>query len=282
MKYLAFIILHLFCLSLFAQNSKFHNKEFSFSIGIAEFDFERFSTNENLDFINYFDFYPDYLDYITVKLGYKFDIFSKLSCDIKLIMMDDLIPDNFDFSAHYFFNHRIGLGGGSMLFKNYITSFEEYQIQTLPDYYLVDDNIQQFKNYDLSFYLSPTVKAIDNDIFKLLLKFDLGISSFLKKETTFYHKKKLSNERIQYHYKTKTAFQPYIQPKLELRLRVLKLKKTFLGIMINSSYYYSYRSINYDRTIYDWTYENSIKNNIKSPKHKYSRIEFDIGIFLKL
>lgn len=279
MRYIIFTILLLinFCLS--AQNSKIHNQEFSFSVGIAELNIEKFSSTQNLDFVNYVDSYPEYLDYITVKLGYKFDFSSKLSGNIKLILMDDLVPDNYDISAHYFFNHRIGLGGGSILNKIYITSFEEYQVQNLPNYYLVDDNIQQFKTYDLGFYLSAVVKPIDSDIFKVLLKCDLGISSFLKKETTFYHKKKLSNERLQYHYEIKTAFQPYIQPKLEFRLRALKLKKTFLGILLNTSYYYSNRSINYTRTIHEWTLENSVKNEIKSPIHKYCRFEFDIGIF---
>ncbi len=275
-----FIIFYLISLNLFAQNLAFKNQEFSFSVGIAELDIEKFSPNKNLDFINYVDFDPEYLDFIIMKLGYRFDFFSKMSADIKLIMMDDIIPDNYDISVDYFLKPWIGIGAGSTLNKIWITYFEEYQIQALPDYYLMDYNVQQFTAYDLGFYLSPILKPIDNGVFKLLIKCDLGISSFMKEEATFYHKKKLSNERLQYHYETKADYQPYIQPRLDMRLKAFRIKETSFGILLNSSYYYSKRSINYIRTIQAWTSENKIKEQIEPPKHSYSRFEFNMGIFV--
>jgi hypothetical protein len=266
---------------LFAQNSAVKNQEFSFSIGIGELDIEKLSPNENLDFINYVDSDPEYTDFVIFKLGYKFDFFSKMSADIKLIMMDDIIPDNYDISVHYFIRPWFGVGVGSMLNKNWITYFEEYQIQTLPDYYLVDYNVQQFTAYDLGFYLSPLIKPIDNNIFKLQISCDLGLSSFMKEEAIFYHKKKLSNERLQYHYETNTDYQPYIQPKIEIRLKAFKIKDTSIGFLLNSNYYYSNRSINYFRTIQKWTSVNKITEQIESSKHNYSRFEFNMGIFLR-
>ena len=281
MRLPVFIILHLIGFSLFAQSSIFKNQEFSFSAGITELNIEKFSPNENLDFINYVDSDPEYLDYIIVNLGYRFDFFSKMSADIKLILMDDLIPDNYDIAVHYFLKPWIGIGVGSMLNKTYITDFGKYQIQTLPDYYLVDENVKQFTTYDLGFYLSPALKPIDNDIFKLTIKCDFGLSSFMKEEANFYHKKKLSNERLQFHYQTKTLFQPYIQPKLELKLRAFKIKQTSWGILLNSSYYYSNRSIYYVRNVKEWTSEKSKNEEIQSPKHNYSRFEFDMGLFVR-
>ena len=274
------IIFYLISFSLYAQGQILKNQEFSFSIGIAELEIEKTSSNENLDFINYVDYDPEYTDLIILKLGYKFDFFSKMSADIKLIMMDDIIPDSYDISAHYFITPWLGVGVGSMLNKNWITNFEEYQIQTLPDYYLVDYNVQQFTIYDLGFYLSPALKPIDNGIFKLLIKCDLGISSFMKEEATFYHKKKFSNERLQYHYETKTDYQPYFQPKIDMRLMVFKIKETSFGFLLNSNYYFSKRSINYFRTIQTWTSENKITEQIEPSKHNYSRFEFNMGIFL--
>lgn len=141
----------IFCLinfGLFAQNSGLTNKEFFFTIGIAELEIEKFQPNENLDFINYVDSDHEYTDFVILKLGYKFDFLSKMSADIKLIMMDDIIPDNYDISVYYFARPWIGVGIGSMLNKNWITYFEEYQMQTLTDYYLVDNNVKQFTVYD--------------------------------------------------------------------------------------------------------------------------------------
>ncbi len=281
MKLPFFIILHLISFSLFAQSSIFKNHEFSFSIGTSELSIEKFPPNQNLDFMNYVDSDPEYIDFIIMKLGYKFDFFSKMTADIKLILMDDLIPDNYDISAHYFLKPWLGLGLGSMLNKNYITYFEKYQIETLPNYYFVDENVKQFTTFDLGFYLSPSLKPIDNDIFKFLIKCDFGISSFMKEGATFYHKKKLSNERVQFRYETKTLYQPYIQPKLELRLRAFKIKQTSLGILLNSSYYYSNRSIYYLRTVQEWTSENSTYEAIQPSKHHYSRFELEMGVFVR-
>ncbi len=281
MRLPVFIILLLISFSLFAQSPIFKNQEFSFSAGIADLYIEKFSPNANLDFINYIDSDPEYPDYIIINLGYKFDFFSKMSVDMKLILMDDIIPDNYDISIHYFLKPWLGIGVGSMLNKNYITYFEKYQLQTLPDYYLMDDNVQQFTTYDLGFYLSPALKPIDNDIFKLILKCDFGISSFMKEEATFYHKKKLSNERKQFRYETKTIFQPYVQPKLELRLRAFKIKQTSFGFLLNTGYYCSNRSIHYVRTVKEWTSEKSKKEEIKPPKHNYSKFELDMGIFVR-
>ena len=281
MRYSIFIIFFLISCSSYAQSPSFKNHEFSFSIGVADLDIEKLSPDTNLDFINYVDFDPEYLDFLIMKLGYRFDFFSKMSADINLIMMDDIIPDNYDISVHFFIKPWLGISVGSILNKSWITYFEEYQIQTLPDYYLVDYNVKQFTTYDLGFYLSPTLKPIDNDIFRLLIKCDLGISSFMKEEATFYHKKKLSNERLQYHYETKTDYQPYIQPKIDMRLKAFKIKETSFGILLNTNYYFSNRSINYIRTIKAWTSENRVREEIETPKHNYSRFEFNMGIFAR-
>jgi len=278
----AFLILFsLVSQGIFAQSRTFKNQEFFFTVGAGELDVEKFSPNESLDFLNYVNTYPEYADFIVLKLGYKFDFLTKMSADIKLVMMDDIIPDNYDVSVHYFIRPWLGVGVGSMLNKNWITYFEEYHIQTFPEYYMSDNNVRQFTTYDLGFYLTPAIKLIDNEIIKLQITSDLGISSFMKEEASFYYKKKLSNERLYDHYETKIDFQPFIQPKIDVRLKAFKIKEATIGFLLNSNYYYSKRSINYFRTIQTWTTENGITEKIEPSKHKYSRFEFNMGMFLR-
>ncbi len=282
MKRIALVIFMLIFNFLFAQKLKLRNQAVSFSIGILDYNVQRLPASSNLDFFNYIEDYPESPDYITVKLGYSFDFSPKMTADIQLILMDDLLPDNYDISAHYFFNKRLGLGAGSMLHTNYLTGIEQFQIQSLPDYYLMDENQYQSKVYDLGFYISPALKAFDNDAFQLLVKCDLGVSSFMKKAVTFYHKKKLSNERLSYHYKTKPGFQPYIQPKVKMRLRLLKINKSSLGFLIKSNYFYSKKSIDYQRSIQVWTTDgNKNVETIQSPKHNYTGLEMQAGIYYK-
>ena len=282
MKRTALIIFVLIFNVLSAQKIKLRNQVVSFSIGVLDYSVQRLPASNNLDFFNYIEDYPDGPDFIIVKLGYAFDFASKMTADIQLILMDDLVPDNYDISIHYFFNKRLGLGAGSMLHTNYLTGIEQFQLQSLPDYYLMDENMYQSKVYDLGFYMSPALKVFDNDAFQLLIKCDLGVSSFMKKKVSFYHKKKYSNERLVYHYKTKPGFQPYIQPKISMRLRILKINNSSLGFLIKSNYFYSKKSIDYQRKIQVWTtYDNSNNETIQSPKHNYSGLEIEAGIFFK-
>ncbi|GAA4827618.1 hypothetical protein [Algivirga pacifica] len=282
MRLTFFITLSLLSLNLFAQVPIFKNQEFSLSVGASELYLKQSSSNKELDFINYIDTYPEYNDYIIARLAYRADLSKQLSADIQLILMDDLLPDNYDISTHYFLKNGLGIGIGSILNKNHITYFEEYQLENLPDYYLMDSNVKQFTAYDLGFYISPAIKALNYRFIRLLIKCDLGVSSFLKEETTFVQKKKLSNERLQYHYGTNIHFEPYIQPKVDLRLQTFKIKNTAIGLLFNSSYFYSQKSIRYTRTIYTWTSENNLSEKIQSPKHSFGRLQFDMGLFVKL
>ena len=275
------IILQLLCFSLLGQKLDLKTREFSFSLGAVETRMEKFPANENLDFLNYYDTYPEYFDYLVVNLGYRFDFFSKMSADIKLIVMSDLVPDNYDISAYYHFNNTIGIGFGSMLNKIYFSNFEQFQAQILPDYYLTDENFRQIQVYDLGFYLTPMFKLIRNDRFQTTFKFDIGVSSFLKEGSVFYHKRKFANERLIYNYNTKNSFQPFINPKIEMRLQAFNINKTTVGLLLNSNFYLGKKSINYMRSIQRWTSDNEINELVKTPKHLNTRFETDFGLYVK-
>ena len=78
---------------------------------------------------------------------------------------------------------------------------------------------------------------MDNDIFKFLINCDLGLSSFMKKEATFYHKKKLSNERQQYHYEP--LINARSQQGHEITMRApsaFEIRKLFLVFIIYLKY----------------------------------------------
>jgi len=281
MKPYAIIVISLLSFGLSAQSTFIKNQEFSFTMGVSAIDIEKLTPSAELDFVNYFDTYPENPDYVLVKLGYKFDYGRKMAADIKLVMMDDFLPDNFDVSTHYYIVPRFGIGVGSMLHKDYISFFEQFQIESYPDYILLDQNGKQFTAYDLSFYVSPAFNPFKKDAFQLLFKCDIGLSSFMKEEAVFYHKKNLSNERMHFHYRTLKTFQPYVQPKAELKVKAFDVNKVSVGFIVNSSYYFSKRSIDYKRTIRTWTAENSVVALIKPPKHRYSRFEVNGGMFLR-
>lgn len=281
MRLLFIIILQIASVNLFAQGLGIKNKEISVSFGFSEYNVQKNPKNNDLDFLNYAYSDPEILDFGLLKLGYEFDFLSNFSADMKLIMQSDLAPVNYDVSLSYRFNEKVGIGIGSMLSNTYISYFEEYQYQALPEYYLLDENLRQFKAYDLAFYASPIFLPIQNDRFRAALRCDIGLSSFLRKQTSFYHKRKLSNELLLYDYQTEITFQPYVNPKVELILKAFKVKSTSVGFLVNTNYVFSNRSINYNRTIQRWTAGNEHVEKIKSPKNIYSRFEMDFGLYMK-
>ena len=281
MRLLFITILQIVSVSLFAQGLDINNKEITFSFGFSEYNVQKFPANDDLDFLNYAYSDPEILDFGLLKLGYKFNFLSDFSTDMKLIMQSDLAPVNYDVSVSYRFNEMVGIGIGSMLTNTYVSYFEEYQHQALSEYYLMDENLRQFKAYDLGFYVSPILLPIQNDRFRATIKCDVGLSSFLREQTAFYHKRKLSNERLLYDYHTKMTFQPYVNPKVELRLKAFKVKFISVGFLLNTNFFLSNRSINYNRTIQQWTADNEQINKVKPNKHHYSRFEMDFGLYIK-
>lgn len=281
LKIITITFCFLISFNLFSQNIKIRNSELSLSFGLAEYDIQQKADGSSLNFLDYFDDYPDYIDYGQIKIGYKFDFAKQMSADIKLILQDDLSPSNFDVSMYYHSDKNYGLGLGAMMYHCYISYFEEYHKANYPEYYLTDMNMRQWRAADFSFYISPMLKLIDNERLNFTLKCDVGLSSFLKEQTTFYLKRKLSNEKYFHYYDTKLAFQPYINSKIELKFSLLKIKTKTLGLLINSNFYYAKRNISYVHTTRQWTSDNQTQETVNPDKYHYSRFEMDFGLFFK-
>lgn len=281
MKQLILSIILFSGMSLMAQDQLLRNQIVSLSVGVSEHSIEKFSASDKLDFMNYTNEYDGNFDFILIKLAYSFEFSKNMSADVELIMLDDIIPDNFDMKINYSFQPWLGIGAGTMLHKNWISSFEEFHKQTMPDYHLLDENSKYFVNYDLGFYLSPFVQIIDNEFIKLDVACDLGVSAFMKYETDFVLKKKLSNEKMRYQYNTLSVYQPFIQPRLDIKIKAFELKKASLGFLFNTQYYYANRSINYSRSIQRWTAENEIAEKIEPSKHLFTKFSLNLGMFVR-
>src|SRR5690554_6358554 len=86
--------------SMCAQAPEKGKQVFSFSLGLAD-DAHTAPAEEELEFINYLHYKHRSLEYILVKWGYAATLGARFSVDARLVMMDDLIPDYFDFRLFY-------------------------------------------------------------------------------------------------------------------------------------------------------------------------------------
>jgi len=266
-------------LSLGAQDPLIRNIDFSVTLGTADISLEKFNAGENMDFLNYMNSDLDYIELSAIKLGWSFDFSERVFADINIIVMSDLVPDNYDISVHRFFNRTFGLGLGSLYYSNYITAFEDYHKETDPEYFILDQNLRQFETYDFGVYISPTFRPVYTDRLKIALRCDAGFSSFMEEHTSFYLKREFSNEMRLVEYATVKHFQPYVNPKLNIKLKIITLGNVSVGILCNSNFFFSKKRMNYDRTTRIWTAENQVEASIQPPKHTYTRFELDGGIF---
>jgi hypothetical protein len=282
MKQLIAFTMLLLSISTSAQNHGAGNKVFSFTFGGANLKVQQYAVGNDLDFLNYMDAESDYfVDYEIVKIGYKFKIDTKTTLDIRLLVMSDLLPDNFDIAVYRQINRLINVGAGTLLYKNYISNFERFISDKYPDYYLVDENGKQWKQFDLGFYLTPVFIPMNTENFSTTIKFDVGLSSFLKEVEVFNLKKKLSNERQLHHYATRMAFQPFINTKIAASLIIFRVKNTAVGVLAGANFFYAKRRVNYERKLQAWTTDNEVSELVKTPKHTFSRFEMDLGLFVK-
>ncbi len=281
MKTTTSLLLILFlCFRLNAQEEKFRNFEIFWTAGFAEMNIEETPVNENGDYLNFFNTYPDGVDLITSKLGLSFDFFNNLSTEAIIILTDDLFPDNFDLSFYYNPSPKIGIGVGSMLYKNWITSAKDTYLQNQTDYHWTNGLARDFKIYDWGFYVTPTVRPFYSNTFKASIKFKVGLSSFSKLNSSYSFKRINSNERRVYTISTSRNFQPFINPSIQFRLKLFKIKSTSAGLICNSAFFCGKRSIDYQRSVQIWTSDNISTQQIKSDKHKYSRSEWDFGLYM--
>lgn len=281
MKHIGIILLLFASLGSQAQNWEIKNHELSFTVGLFEPTVQQLAPNQNLDFMNYYTPLPSAFDDAVVKLGYRFDLSPKLTADFKLLLFSDLVPDCFDASVVYQPHLMWGLGLGMMRYKEYISYFEEYQKQNWPEFQLIDTNQRQFEVHTTSFYLSPRLKLADFPAFSATLECDLGLSAFSKEQAQFYQKRTLSNERMYMQYSTRRTFQPYVHPQFDARLQLFRIQHTSVGLLLHSNFYYSKRSMSYQRTLQQWTADNTQTETVKPPKHTYTRFEISLGVYVK-
>lgn len=281
MKITKITVLALFlCQIVFAQDKALRNCEFSWTMGFAEMDIATLPDGANGDFLNYFVSDPGYLDYVVMKLGFRFDFMEKMSADVNLILFDDIIPDDFDVAVYYNPLPKFGVGFGAMLYKNWIESYEDLYIQDKTDYYWLDGASRAFTFYDFAVYFSPLVRPFYNDKFKVVLKCNIGLSTFLREGASFSLKQKYSNERQTCTIKTCCNFQPFVNPSVDLRLKLFDMEKTSLGLVVKSSLFYGKRSIDYNRTVQTWSANNVFREKVKMEKHDFGRYEFSGGVYI--
>lgn len=115
----------------------------------------------------------------------------------------------------------------------------------------------------------------------LRLDINGGISTLSNFNIEFDRKEKESNFKQKIIYDVGYSPSFFFFPELTAQFDVLHLKYNTFGIQAKANWMYLSRSINYTQTTFTWTYENKMKEEIINPAHSFTKLEIDLGIFLR-
>lgn len=280
-KYIAFfLILMLAFNAASSQDKAFSNFKIASYIGGRDFKIDSFPNNESLDFVNYIYAEDDYLDYIYWGFSVQFDLYEKWKADIKLVLSDNLVPNNHNITVQYMFNDFVGINMGYIGFNQFINDHISYQRLTNPEYLDYGQEFEQIRIYDYGFMGGPILNYTLNRL-AVELKANVGFSNTIPFSTMVVQKQVDGNKRRTIHYSVENNFSFFVQQELKLSFDCFINQNSTIGLQIQSNWYYTQKSLNYNRTSKEWIDQHTMRNYIIGPKHYYSKFELDLGVYVK-
>ncbi len=280
---LAFLIF-LFQPNLSSQNRFIESYQAGLYFGFRDLRIESFTNNSNLDFINYMNFLdydPGGYPYIGISADFKMR--NNFAVNLKIFSTDDIFPTSLNLSVQHYFNDYFGFSFGLYTYPLFTGNLEDYH-KSVDIGYTLDLNQGDYRQrniYDFGWIAGPVLKY-EKGRFLTNLKFNLGISGFLPFREEFRQEKTNSNFRRIIKYETSFKKEFFLFPEFYAAVGILKLKNFMIGLQFQSNLMISKRSLDYTRTIYNWSFDNREVEKVSSPKHRFNMVDMDFGIFLKV
>ncbi len=268
-------------LALLAQDKLLITYKLSMFGGLRDTKVDSFPNTQNLDFLNYlYDFHSGY-DYEYFGFSGHFWLKNSFEADIKIAMYDDFAPDNLNLTVQYFFHQNMGVNFGFYSHTQLMNGFNSFHITSDTGWYGdLETNFRQRKLRDRGFQGGIVIKE-DFGFINPSLKINAGISSFKPFSETVLQKEIDGNFLRRIDYQTNNTWSFFFFQELLLDFDCMKFEKTSLGIQLQENYFFSNKSIDYTKTVFEWTAENPLTESVNPPKHKYGKFDFDLGIYLK-
>ncbi len=264
-----------------AQEKLIEDYKFSVYFGVRDISRDSFQNTENIDFLNYLHSSPDMSEY--QYLGFSSHIWFRgdWEADIKIAMYDDFAPNNFNIKAQYFPWKYIGFSAGFYIYPQLLNDFSTYhRVNDIGFYGDMNTNFRQRYVYENGI-MAGVVLPFDYKFIHSRILLNGGVSSLSRFEEKVAQKKINSNLRTLIEYKTSKSPAFFFLPEIELYFDCFKFEKSIAGLQIQSSWYAVNRSVDYERTYYEWTNLNPLKEHIESVSHHFTKFELDFGFYLK-
>jgi hypothetical protein len=258
---------------------------FSFNFGGRYINRDSLANTEDLDFMNYLYRQENSAEYGLLSLNFRMAPTEKFEVSATAVLLSDLRPRQLNLDIRYNMSEKDklpgwGLIGSFFIYPQYLENYNSYHI--LRDTGFTADlnpNFRQISIFDLGIAIGPSINYHYRR-FHTEISFRTGISGFVSFDETISQKKTEANLRREYLYETRFSPAVFFMPEAEVGFDIISSGRTNFGIMLRAGGMWSKRAINYTRTTYTWTSDNSISNDIKPDNEWYRRTEIQGGFYI--
>jgi hypothetical protein len=258
---------------------------FSLNFGGRCINRDSLANTENLDFMNYLYRQENAAEYGFISLNFRMAPTEKIEVSATAVLLSDLSPNQLNLDVRYKMAEQDrplgwGLIGSFFIYPQYLENYNSYHILRDTGFTAdLNSNFRQISIFDLGFAIGPTMNY-HYKRFHTELSFRTGISGFVAFDESIYQKKTDANLRREYLYETRFSPAVFFMPEAEAGFDLISSGRTNFGIMLRAGGMWSNRAINYTRTTYTWTSENSVSNDIKPDKKWYRKTEMQGGFYI--
>lgn len=214
--------------------------------------------------------------YRNFSTGAEFKVAPKLSLGIDLLIYEELVPVSYKMYAKHFLKPEFGLMAAFHSYFVFIEGGYNADWTTFPagtrnvtPYLNSSKEVNNFE-YGVGVFWNKVVK---NVTFKL--EGQIGVAQFGRYNSLnqYYHLQN-SFERVKVDVVGKPSH--YVYGYTGLSVSYFPFKR--IGVQGRCQIHGGKRSLDYHRTIYHWTYQNPVKDNVNASKHSFFRTDSDIGL----
>lgn len=281
MKFTVYAIPLLLSIRALGQdNSKFiRHKEIGFILGVYEMYRDSFPNRQSTDFMNYVNKTPEWVDYTYLGFSARLWLTHGIEVDARLGVDDAAVPLVANVGANYFPLAGWGLRLEAHRLTQYLNAFNAYHVQTDVEFVGdLDHNYRQIRIHERGLTLG-LIKRYRTASFEIEGSAGLGFTTTKPFEVMIYQKQIGGNLLRGYKYQTHETLSVLINPKLSITYYwQTKMGKLF-GVELNTNYLFTRKTIEYTRTEWLWTTDNSTAQDFSPEKHSFGK--FEVGIVLK-
>ncbi|MBW6489663.1 MAG: hypothetical protein K0B15_00580 [Lentimicrobium sp.] len=242
-------------------------------------------TGADIDFMNYLNDGNDGY-YGVMNFGLTFAPDSIWTFGADMSMLSDMLPNHLRIDVMRRINiispqWDWGLKAIIYAYPQYLNEFNRFHKET--DSGIVADlntNYRQITLFDLGISAMPYA-SYTNKRFQAIMGSGIGFSSFEQFNERILQKKQGGNLRREIRYET--LYSPAItsHSEAEATYDFLHDRRVSLGIIAKAELLMTFRDISYKRTIFTWTDDNYVENEIHPDKKFYAKSEFSMGLYFR-